>query len=404
MRNSVPLPREIWILVISAAIIALGYGIMAPVLPQYAKSFEVSNFAASMVISAFAFMRLSFAPVSGRLANKFGERKIYIGGIYVVALSSFAAAFAGNYWQLLIFRGLGGTGSVTFSVAAMSLIFRLAPANARGRASAVFGAGFLIGNITGPAIGAVIAPLGYRAPFVIYAVLLFISAMVVKFAIPQSRLDVIIANNMQEAEALIDVSPEPAAETITLRDALQIRRFRIVLFTAFAHGWTNVGVRVSIVPLFAISIATAPTWLAGGLLTAFALGNAITLIFAGKWSDIYGRRPVIVAGLFLSGFFTLFMGDFPTPTILLGMSLVAGMGAGLAQPSQQGVVADIVGSKNGSGVVSFFQQAGDLGYIVAPIVLGLILDYSTFSATYYLSAGVLFAAGLFWVFLDKANK
>src|SRR5690606_15390562 len=102
------LPREIWVLVAAAFVIAMGYGLVAPVLPQFARSFDVGVTAASVVVSVFAFFRLVFAPASGRLVTRLGERAVYISGLLIVALSTGVTAFAQSYEQLLVFRGLGG--------------------------------------------------------------------------------------------------------------------------------------------------------------------------------------------------------------------------------------------------------------------------------------------------------
>ena len=56
------LPREVWSLIGANAVIALGYGVVAPVLPQLARHFGVSISAATFVITAFAVMRLLAAP------------------------------------------------------------------------------------------------------------------------------------------------------------------------------------------------------------------------------------------------------------------------------------------------------------------------------------------------------
>src|SRR5690606_3235001 len=63
------IPREIWILVGAAFVIALGFGIVSPVLPAYARSFDVGVAAASVIVSAFAFFRLVFAPAGGALVE-----------------------------------------------------------------------------------------------------------------------------------------------------------------------------------------------------------------------------------------------------------------------------------------------------------------------------------------------
>ena len=91
------LPVEIWILVTGSFIVAVGMGIVSPALPAFATSFDVGVTATSFIVSAFAFMRLAFAPVSGRLVAWFGERPIYVWGISIVGVSSAACAFAGSF-------------------------------------------------------------------------------------------------------------------------------------------------------------------------------------------------------------------------------------------------------------------------------------------------------------------
>ncbi len=86
------LPREIWVLVGTSFLIAIGYGIVAPTLPVFVRSFDVGITAASLVISVFALVRLLFAPVSGRIVGRFGEVPTFAVGLSVVALSTGACA------------------------------------------------------------------------------------------------------------------------------------------------------------------------------------------------------------------------------------------------------------------------------------------------------------------------
>ena len=88
------IPHTIWVLVGAAFIIALGYGLIAPVLPQFAGSFGVSMAAAGAVISVFALARLLGAPGAGVLVDKLGSRPIYLTGLLIVAASTFFVAFA----------------------------------------------------------------------------------------------------------------------------------------------------------------------------------------------------------------------------------------------------------------------------------------------------------------------
>ena len=154
------LPRDIKVMLVAAFLIALGFGLVAPVLPQFATTFDVGATAAAVIVSIFAFMRLVFAPAGGALIVKLGERPVYVAGLLIVAASTAACAFAQDYWQLLVFRGLGGAGSVMFTVASMALVVRLAPPESRGRVSGAYASAFLIGNVCGPIVGGLLASFG----------------------------------------------------------------------------------------------------------------------------------------------------------------------------------------------------------------------------------------------------
>ena len=147
------LPREVWLLVAANVVVALGYGVVAPVLPQYARHFGVSISAATFVITAFAVMRLVAAPPAGLLVQRLGERRVYISGLLIVAVSTAVCAFAETYWQLLLFRSLGGLGSAMFTVSSLGLMIRISPPDARGRVAGLFSSGFLIGSVGGPVLG-----------------------------------------------------------------------------------------------------------------------------------------------------------------------------------------------------------------------------------------------------------
>ena len=127
------------------------------------------------VLSAFAFMRLASALGVGRLVDAIGERIVLASGIGIVAVSSALAGFAHSYLQLLLLRGAGGIGSAMFSVSAMGLLLRVVGPEQRGRSVGLFQGGFLLGGISGPAIGGPLAAWSIRAPFFVYACTLVVA-------------------------------------------------------------------------------------------------------------------------------------------------------------------------------------------------------------------------------------
>ncbi|HEX7826336.1 MAG TPA: MFS transporter, partial [Mycobacterium sp.] len=257
------LPSEVWVLITANVVIALGYGVVAPVLPQYARNFGVSIAAATFVITAFALMRLCAAPASGLLVQRLGERRIYLTGLVIVAVSTGACAFAQTYWQLLVFRSLGGFGSAMFTVSSLGLMIRISPSDARGRVAGLFSSAFLVGSVGGPVLGSLTVGLGLSAPFVIYGVALLVAVAVVFFRLRHSSL------------AAPDVETEPA---ISVRTALRNRAYVAALFSNFATGWTAFGLRIALVPLYVVEVLGRSAGMAGLALATFAIGNVSAVI------------------------------------------------------------------------------------------------------------------------------
>ena len=378
------LPNEVWVLVAASFVIAVGFGILAPALPTFAASFGVGITAASVVISAFAFMRLAFAPVSGRLVTLLGERPVYVWGIVIVAVSTGACAFAQHYWQLLLFRALGGTGSTMFTVSAVALLIRLSPPSMRGRAAGLWATSFLTGNIAGPLIGGSLIAVSLRAPFVVYAAALLLAAFVAWLFLRRSTL------------AAPDRSEGVPA--ITVREALAHRTYVATLASSFANGWAVFGVRISLIPLFVVEVLHRDSGLAGISLAVFAAGNAAVLLLSGRLADAIGRKPLVLTGLAVSGAGTIWLGYTHAVPEFLAASLVAGVGAGVLNPPQNAAVADIVGAtRRGGSVLAAFQMAADVGAIIGPIATGVIADRLSYQAAFGLTGLVALLACLVWL-------
>ncbi|MGL5861105.1 MAG: MFS transporter, partial [Phycicoccus sp.] len=333
---------------------------------------------------AFAFFRLVFAPGGGRLVVRLGERPVYLAGLVIVAVSTGATAFAESYWQLLVFRGLGGIGSTMFTVSAVALLVRLAPPTIRARVSSAYASSFLIGGVMGPVVGGLLSGLGLRAPFVIYALALLVAAAVVALFL--------------RGAALRPASGAPVLPVFSTREALRDSAFRASVVSGFANGWANFGVRNAILPLFAVALVADASWVAGAALAVFAAGNAVGLTLAGRASDRLGRKPFILGGLVVSGAATLVTGWATGLTLLLVLCVLAGVGAGVLNPAQQASVADIVGrERNGGPALAAFQMSADAGAIVGPIVAGVLVDRGSFGLAFAATGVITLVAVLPWL-------
>lgn len=369
-------------LVAAALVIALGFGLIAPILPQYAAAFDVGLAAASAIVTVFALTRMVFAPAAGGLISIFGERWMYIAGLAVVALSAFLCAIAPGYVELLIFRALGGIGSVTFTVSSMGLMVRLAPPAARGRTSALYGSAFLTGNIVGPVLGTFLAVLGYRFAFMAYGVAVLVALVVVLLFLRDAR-------PTKESK---DARP-----VVALREVLGLPAYRALLVSGFANGGATFGVRIALVPLLAAHTPTIGAPMAGIAMTVMAVGNVVGQQATGRLVDVLGRRPVLMVGLLVTGLATLVFGWSVSIPVFLGLSALCGIGTSMIQPASQAMLADIIGSeRNGGQALSTFSMATDLGSIAGTMVAGVIADVFGFGWAFGVTGVMLLLAIIPW--------
>jgi DHA1 family multidrug resistance protein-like MFS transporter len=365
------LPAEVRALTGVGFMVALGFGLVAPALPLFAREFGVGKTAAGAVVAAFALMRLVMAPFVGRMVNAVGERLLLATGIGVVAVSSALAGLSQSYWQLLVLRGAGGIGSIMFSVSAASLLVRVTPSHLRGRAQGVWAGSFLIGLVCGPAVGTV-ATFSLRLPFFLYAGTLVVAGIIGLSALRHSEL-----------AARDSARSEPMA----LRLALGQRAYLAALAAAFAGDFALVGARSAMLPLYVREdLGLSSSWVYAAFLIVSLVSGAL-LLPMGKVADTVGRRPVIALGLVVGAVAFLVLPTVPAIAGLVIATLLIGVAAASDSVAPGAVMGDVVAGRGGT-VVAVFQMAGDLGTVLGPVVTGFVADQAGYSPAFVLCAVV----------------
>ena len=363
------LPAEVRALAGVGFMVALGFGLVAPALPLFARQFGVDKALAGAVVSAFALMRLAMAPFVGRLVNAFGERTMLATGIGVVAVSSLLAGLSQSYWQLLVLRGAGGVGSIMFSVSAASLLVRVTPDHLRGRAQGVWAGSFLLGMIAGPAVGTV-ASFSLRAPFFLYAGTLVGAGAIGLAALRHSEL----------------AAPSKTRQAaVTLATALRNRAYLAALAASFAGDFALVGARSAILPQFVTDRLHLPTGWAYAAFLVVSLVSGALLLPLGRFADTRGRRPVIAGGLLVGAAGFALLPSVPVAAGLIAGAVLLGVAGAADSVAPGAVMGDVVVGRGGT-VVAVFQMAGDLGAVLGPVVAGAIADGGGYGWTFAISA------------------
>ncbi len=375
------LPKEVAVLSVIAFFVAIGFGILAPALPIFAKTFDVTALQASAVISVFALMRFVFAPIAGVLVDRLGERIVLTSGLLIVATSSAIAGFSQTYLQLVAFRGIGGIGSSMFTVSALALLLRVVDSSQRGRAASAFQGGFLLGGVAGPAVGGIVVAFSIRAPFFVYAAALFMAALVTLVFLSRAQL-------LAREDAVSHGQSDRLQE---LRGALKDKAYQAALGTNLISGFVTFGLRSSVVPLFVVEGLQRGASLSGFGFLAAAAVQAVVLLPAGRMADTQGRRKALLYGTITTaiGMVVLTLADAAVHglgqaamlgTILFLVSMaIQGFGAAFLGSAPSAVIGDVMGGKKGGIVVATFQMMSDVGAVIGPLAAGLLVDLFDFS-------------------------
>jgi MFS family permease len=384
------LPREVSVLTAISFLVAIGFGLIIPAIPIFARTFGVTNTLIGLIISSFAIMRFLSGLFSGKLVDRFGERLVLGTGLLMVSAFTLLAGLAQSYGQLLFFRTAGGLGSSMFSVSAGALLLRVVGDDQRGRAQSLYNGGFIAGGVAGPAFGGALLAISPRAPFFIYTALLVLAGSVSLIFLHEKRLG---------SASKLTASDGPA---LTIKEALKIRPYLYSLFLAFLGSWIFFGMRSSILPLYAIDDLGVSTAVVGLSFTLALIAQGAVMVRAGKYSDKNGRRPVILVGFAITLVSLILLTLSTNVTFYLISMLVLGLGAGFAT-SAGAIVGDVIKGKSGK-VYAFWQMAGDAGMMVGPLLLGVVADLFTYRTAVLVSALVFSLAIFIAVKIPETNS
>ncbi|OZF06383.1 MULTISPECIES: MFS transporter [Nocardiaceae] len=377
-RDSV-VPGPVYALAFVNVCIGLGYGVVAPVIPVFARDFGVSDLAASSVVSIYAFTRVLASFGASRILLRFDERTVLTVGLLLAAASSLAAAFAPTFLALLVLRAVGGIGTAMFTVSGQQLLFRYSTAESGGRTASVFQSGFLIGGVLGPVIGGAVALVSLRAPFLTHAITLIVGVAVVWLAFRSS--------DRKDAAAGVEHDLSTRPEQMSLLDALRHPGFRAAISSNFANGWIGNGVRFTLVPLFVATVIGGSPFVSGLVLVVGAIVQIVVVKPAGILVDRWGRRPMLAAGSALILFGIVLLAVFPTLLVLVFTMILWGVGGTFAMVSSAATVGDVLHGRGGTPI-AVYQVTFDVGTMLGPLVAGAVAAQASYSLAFTASVPV----------------
>ncbi|HSG50325.1 MAG TPA: MFS transporter [Longimicrobiales bacterium] len=375
----------LWLLVFAASSQIM---IISPILPLIGAELDIADSVLGTLVSAYALMVGVFAIISGPISDKIGRRRILLLGTGIMSVALVMHVLVVDYYSFLAVRVFAGMAGGVLSGAAVSYVGDYFPYNRRGWATGWIMSGSAFGQIIGIPLGIVLAGgEGFRAPFVLFAVVMFMAFFLILLKVPQP--------DVQRTTGRLTVSGAFA-------DYMAMLRRPEIAFAAFAFFLMFLGLSLYVVYL--------PTWLEremgatpNAIATLFLIGgiaNVLTGPQAGRISDKVGRKGIILlscSGLFVVMLLTtVLITEFwlAYPMFFLTMVLVAMR----ISPFSALLTALVTDQRRGS-LMSLTVALGQVGFAVGGAVAGPLFAGAGYRSNTILGAFSVLGMGLIVWFL-----
>ena len=396
LRNPLILP-----VFIPTFLLRLGSGLLIPILPLYAKSFDISYGLVGLVLAAEGIGHLVGDLPAAIVLNRIGRKSAMLLGVLTVALSGAGLFFAPTIFMVFLLRFVGGIGGALWDISRYAYLADVTAVHQRGRALSVFGGISRIGTFLGPVIGGYIASVtSVKYPFLVYGGVTLLAAVVAAIAVEASHKRV-----------------SPPQHGLARHFANIFRAHRKNLITAgtgqlFAQ--TIRSGRYIIIPLYGAEVLGLGYEQIGLIMTTSGFIDMMMFYPAGVIMDRFGRKFANVPSFALQAigmaliplteafaaylnlpFFSvgLITGEFIA--LLLAASLL-GFGNGLSSGAMMTLGADLAPRDALSEFLGLWRLIGDGGRMSGPVCVGYVADFLGLSPAALTIAGIgLSAAGIF---------
>jgi MFS family permease len=357
----------------AVALDLVGWGIVLPILPLYAERFTENTTLVGLLVASFSLMQLVFAPVLGRLSDRYGRKPVLVASLLGTALGSLLMGVAGSLWLLFLGRIVDGVSGSSISVAQAAVI-DVAPVAQRARLLGLLSAAFGVGFVAGPALGGLAALGGPKLPFLVAGSIAFVNALVALRRLPET-------NPAITGVHVVAAEPEDApVRARGLRQLVVLNLVWLSAFSAFEATFALLGQR-----RFGLTEASIAAVFVG--IGVFHVGVQTRFVHplvarVGEARALRAGLVSLVVGLVLVGASTSWF------VLVPALALVT-LGSGLATPTRSSLIADRGGADRRGTTLGVAQAAGALARVIGPITGGVLFEHVGVPAPYLVGAALI---------------
>jgi len=371
------------VLLISIFAAMLGLGIIAPLMPIYAKSLGATGIWLGIIFSGFSLSRAIFMPIVGKLSDKRGRKGFITSGLLLYSLISLLYTLAGKVYHLTAVRLVHGLASAMVVPVAMAYIGEVAEKGKEGSAMGAFNLALLLGTGSGPFLGGLLNDsFGIASVFYAMSGLAAIAFLITLLFLPDIRYS----------------GRAKADHSVSFRETIKNNVMKgLLLYNAISA--VGRGGIMAFLPILASKIDINPSQV-GVIISFHIFLIALLQSPSGRLADRYNKLFLVLIGSTVAALALLMAPIARNFWQLFIISAVMGLGGATGMPSIAAITVE-VGKKLGMGVsMGLFNTATSVGMIAAPLISGLVMDAMGIKSVFVI-AGVIsfFGTLVFWYYI-----
>ena len=384
-----PSTRVFAALFFASATAMLGLGIIAPILPLYAKTFAASGVQIGLVFTAFSISRALLGPFIGRLSDRVGRKSLMIAGLGIYAAISLLYASADALWQLGLFRFLQGIGSVMVLPLAQAYVGDMTPMGKEGRYMNAFYASQFMGIAFGPLLGGSIgAAWSYESAFLVMGGLSLVSLLLVALTVPVDR-------------ATRERKRRQPRKIVPLRAILRNDAVKAMSIYVATRGFWRQSFN-TFFPLFAVAALAVDESRIGVVLSCNMFAEGLLQIPFGFLSDRYPRIRQIVIGSVFAPFMMLAVPFIPSIWGVAGLAVGMGAFSALGRASLVAIRTEIGRTHGMATLGGLTGSSFATGQMLGPLAAGIVVDTFGLAAVFPFATSVgLLGTGLVLLWMRR---
>ena len=341
--------RAFAILWFAMFVIAVGFGMVVPILPVFARDLGASGLWLGLAFSGFAVTQTPLTPVMGRLGDRWGRRPFIVAGLGIYVFVGIGLALADTFQAVAALRMVMGVGGACMFTSALATIGELAPRGREGRYMGLFMVSFTSGFGIGPLIGGILKDsVGVDAAFLTLAGAAVFALLLVVALMPS-----------QSATRRTD---EEIAAIAPVRE--MFRDFRVLALFAFNFTFgLGIGAVMTFIAIFMNDVLLASATMVGLVVGSRAVLSSVFQPIFGRLADRVPRQHMVAVSGVLLAAATAAIPLSPTVMALLVVFLLLGLAESAAMPASMAITTDL-GRVYGYGTL--------MGVTNAILVFGLL--------------------------------